>query len=73
MLKRFAEFLVGLFDFNARRRSIDLRILWPTCVECADGDLVRAKAAFAVHAFNDDAWMCLGEDEVRRIIDGLTP
>lgn len=72
MLKRIAAFLIGLFDFDARRRAIDLQILWPTCLECTGGDLTKARSMFAVHALHDDAWMALGEEEVCRIIDGLT-
>lgn len=72
MLKQMWNRLVSLFDFNARCRAIDLQILWPLCVEQAR-DLDHAKAAFAVHAFNDPAWMCLGDQEVTRIIDGLKP
>ena len=56
---------------HAPRRKIDLDILWPVCREQAP-DLDHAKAAFAVHAFNDRAWTVLGDDEIERIIDGLT-
>jgi len=34
-------------------------------------DLDHAKAAFAIHAFNDRAWLALGEDGLRRAIDNL--
>jgi hypothetical protein len=47
----------------ARLRRIDLDILWPSCKEQAR-DLDMARAAFACHAFNDEAWMFLGEDTV---------
>lgn len=57
--------------WRERQRSIDLRILWPTCKEQAS-DLDHAKMAFAMHAFHDPAWLCLGDDEIRRQIDGLT-
>jgi hypothetical protein len=43
--------------------------LWPTCRAVGDVDLARV--AFAVHAFHDPAWLRLGEDEIKRIIDGL--
>lgn len=56
--------------WHARQRSIDLQVLWPSCVKLAP-DLDHAKAAFAVHAFNDSAWLCLGEEEIKRQIDGL--
>lgn len=62
-----------LMDFyDDRRRAIDLKILWPTCVRFAD-DLHQAKAAFALHAFNDPAWVSLGEEEIKRRIDALKP
>lgn len=54
----------------ARRRKIDLEILWPACKGQAP-DLDHAKAAFAVHAFQDPAWMILGEEEIKSQIDGL--
>ncbi len=58
--------------WHKRQRAIDLQILWPSCREVAQGNLDAARAAFAVHAFQDEAWLCLGEDEIKRIIDGLT-
>lgn len=54
----------------ARLRRIDLQILWPCCKKQA-GDLDRARAAFAVHAFADRAWAFLGEDQIFRIVGGL--
>lgn len=57
--------------WNAPRRAVDLNILWPQCVELAH-DIHHAKAAFAVHAFNDEAWLALGHDEIKRRIDELT-
>lgn len=54
----------------ARLRAIDLRVLWPACRERAR-DLDHAKAAFALHAMNDDAWLILGQEEVARFIDEL--
>lgn len=53
-----------------RQRTIDLQILWPSCRNLAP-NLDQAKAAFAVHAFNDPAWMSLGENEVIRRIGEL--
>jgi hypothetical protein len=53
-----------LLSFWYRRcRKLDMQILWPSCVRLAP-DLDRAKAAFAVHALNDKAWLVLGEDQV---------
>lgn len=54
----------------AQQRSIDLMILWPACKAEAH-DLDHAKGAFAVHAFHDRAWLCLGEDAIIAFIDGL--
>jgi hypothetical protein len=55
-----------------RLRRLDLEILWPICCQRAD-NLDHAKAAFAVHAFHDRAWLCLGEREILRQIDALQP
>lgn len=56
--------------YDARRRNIDLAILWPICKERA-ASLDQAKAVFAVHAFNDPAWMSLGHDAVFAAINKL--
>lgn len=40
----------------SRQRAIDLRILWPACKEGA-ASIDHARAAFALHAFNDPAWV----------------
>jgi hypothetical protein len=53
-----------------RLRRLDLQILWPSCKKQAS-DLDNAKAAFAVHAFHDRAWLILGEAGIYRIIDDL--
>jgi hypothetical protein len=55
----------------ASRRRIDLVILWPSCKEQAP-DLDHAKAAFACHAYNDPAWLALGDIEVFEQIRKLT-
>lgn len=55
---------------RARQRRYDLDILWPICKEYAF-DLDQAKAAFAVHAFHDIAWIVLGEAEIIRQITNL--
>ena len=62
------RWLVGLW--YAHLRAIDLAVLWPQCVSQAR-DLDHAKAAFAVHAMHDPAWLFLGPDEAIRLIDGL--
>jgi hypothetical protein len=56
--------------WNARRRRIDLEILWPACKAQAV-DLDHAKAAFAVHAYADSAWADLGKQDIYDFIDGL--
>ena len=57
--------------WHARQRRIDMDILWPICRREAN-NLDHAKAAFAVHAYNDPAWMELGEEKLFAFIDGLT-
>jgi hypothetical protein len=52
------------------QRTFDLRVLWPQCKAQAR-DLDHAKAAFALHAFNNPAWLRLGEDEIKIRIDAL--
>lgn len=56
--------------WHARQRRIDIDILWPICVHRAN-NLDHAKAAFAVHAFHDPAWLELGGNKIIAIIDGL--
>jgi hypothetical protein len=56
--------------WHARQRAIDMQILWPICLRGAP-DLDHALAAFAVHCFNDPAWLALGEDELRWRINRL--
>lgn len=57
------------FWYN-RTRKLDLEILWPICKKQAK-DLDSAKAAFAVHAYNDPGWLFLGKDNIYKIIDEL--
>ena len=54
----------------AQQRKTDLAILWPACVTRAP-DLDTAKAAFALHALHDPAWLHLGEENVVRFIGSL--
>ena len=58
------------FNYNHRRRQIDLQILWPVCRENAP-DIDHARVAFAVHVFNDPAWTTLGHDDIARRINAL--
>jgi hypothetical protein len=53
-----------------RQRMVDMDVLWPILLR-ETGDLDRAKAAFAFHATNDPAWMCLGEERVLAFIATL--
>jgi len=62
------NWLYGLW--YARLRKIDLNVLWPACKQQAR-TIDDAKAAFAVHAYHDRAWLFLGVDEVFRRIDRL--
>ena len=68
---RMLKWLLRQFNYNDRRRQIDLQILWPTCKELAQ-DIDHAKMAFACHCYNDEAWKPLGEDEIYRRIEALT-
>jgi hypothetical protein len=54
----------------ARQRAIDMQILWPTCKKQAV-DLDHAKAAFAMHAFADPAWVRFYEGRLFDVIDKL--
>lgn len=57
--------------WRKRQRSIDVSILWPACVDQA-ADLDHARAAFAVHAFNDSAWTeDFDESQIISLIDDL--
>jgi hypothetical protein len=62
------RWLVGCWYWQMRR--IDLLFLWPACREHAP-NIDHARAAFAVHAFRDHAWLCLGAAEIARRIDRL--
>jgi hypothetical protein len=53
-----------------RLRRTDLQVLWPACRNLAHS-LDAAKSAFAVHAYRDPAWLCLGEEEIYRQIEEL--
>jgi hypothetical protein len=50
--------------WRARQRKIDVATLWPQCLAGAN-DIDHALLAFTVHAFNDPAWLALGEEELR--------
>lgn len=56
--------------WHARLRAIDLVVLWPSCKRHAH-NLEHARAAFAVHARRDRAWLALGEEELARTINRL--
>ena len=77
--------IAALVDFGqAFQRQFDLIVLWPECKKAAreaaqelgfkrtpEEMLEQAKACFAIHAFRAPEWLALGEDEIRRRIDGL--
>jgi hypothetical protein len=65
-----ALFTIIMRWWYARMRRFDLQILWPTC-KAEARDLDHARAAFAVHAFNDPAWLALGQDGLMTAIDEL--
>lgn len=52
--------------WRSRQRRLDLAILWPICKQHAR-NLNCARVAFAIHAFNDPAWV--GEYEEWQLID----
>jgi hypothetical protein len=54
----------------AHLRKIDVDILWPVCRDNSP-NLDTAKAVFAIHVLNDEAWLILGEDEIYHQIDLL--
>ena len=60
--------LVALW--HSIQRDIDRKALWPSCKEMAE-DMHQARAAFALHAFHDRAWLALGHDEIIRQIEAL--
>jgi hypothetical protein len=53
-----------------RLRRIDMKFLWPSCRRISP-NIDQARAAFMVHAFNDPAWMWLGELKIIMFIDKL--
>ena len=55
---------------NARRRRIDLEVLWPACRDNAP-NIDRAREVFYLHAVSDEAWTELGFIEMGRIIGEL--
>jgi len=56
--------------WHARQRAIDVDILWPACRDQAI-DLDHARAAFALHASHDPAWLELGEETIGAYIGTL--
>jgi hypothetical protein len=65
---KIVDIFLGLWYY--RIRSTDLKILWPACKEQAE-TLDRARVAFAFHAYNDRAWLYLGDAKVNKIISEL--
>jgi hypothetical protein len=55
-------------------RTYDQMVLWPSLKRIAHergGDIRHARAAFALHAMYDPAWLCLGHEEIIHRIDEL--
>jgi hypothetical protein len=65
--------------WRAYQRKIDLNVLWPICKREAAAQfdnpetaLQLARAAFAVHVFNDPAWkLAMDEDSIIEFVDQL--
>ncbi len=70
-MKQILRAFFNLFNWNHRCRELDLQILWPECV-AGTPTLDHAKATFALHAYNDPAWIALGPEEIARRIVSLT-
>ena len=54
----------------ARRRRLDLEILWPSLVAGAIS-LDDARVRFAIHVYNSPAWLALAPDELTRTLHNL--
>jgi hypothetical protein len=55
---------------HARQRAIDMRILWPACIERAP-NLDLALTIFRIHCYQDPAWLELGEATINEMLDRL--
>jgi hypothetical protein len=56
--------------YNARRRELDIKLLWPSCKSQAP-NMQRAREAFRMHTILDAAWIDLSDDEINSIVDAL--
>lgn len=54
----------------ARQRAVDLNVLWPQCKRLSP-TIDHARAAFAVHAYSDAAWVREYGDRLADIIGEL--
>ena len=54
-----------LEPWRRRQRRLDVIYLWPAILRQAES-LDHAYCAFTMHAVEDPAWRCLGEDGIRR-------
>ena len=60
-----------LSHFDARRRRVDMEVLWPAFCENARS-IHQARAGFAMHVFNDHAWTRhYSQDELKELISSL--
>lgn len=57
--------------WNAYRRRIDIKILWPICKQYA-ATIADAREAFYIHTCLDPAWRDITPDECVSIIEGLS-
>jgi hypothetical protein len=61
---------LALDAWHARQREIDVAILWPACLRASE-TVGEAMEIFAVHAYNDPAWLCLGHEGIGEAISML--
>jgi hypothetical protein len=75
IVTRFLDMWSRIVEWRSEhRRNLDLQFLWPAIRESALNmglEIESARAAFAVHAFNDAAWLVLGQSEIELIVAGL--
>jgi hypothetical protein len=57
--------------WEKRQRMADLEILWPSLKRHAD-HVEKAKTAFLLHTAIDPAWRDFTDEQVLRLLDGVT-
>lgn len=73
LLKSFSWFKRLL---NAKRREIDITVLWPAIKKQASAhkgkvNLYRCRVAFCLHVVDDPAWTDLTTSEIVELINNL--